>query len=61
MSSKQTVIVVDNPIEREPPVFIKFVKLKKIGLQHLPFPIKNYEFCFGHKIGCAILYLDTLD
>ena len=29
MSSKQTVIVVDHPIETEPPVFIKFVKLKK--------------------------------
>ena len=54
MSSKQTVIVVDHPIETEPPVFIKFVKLKKIGLQHLPFPIKNYEFCFGQKIGCTI-------
>ena len=55
MSGKQTVIVVDFPTETVTPVFIKFVKLKKkIGLQHLPFPIKNYEFCFGKKIGCTI-------
>ena len=61
MSSKQTVTVVDFPTETETPVFIKFVKLKKIRIQHLPFPIKNYEFRFGQKISCAVLYLDTLD
>ena len=54
MSGKQTVIVVDFPTETVTPVFIKFVKLKKIRIQHLPFPIKNYEFCFGQKIGCTI-------
>ena len=49
MSSKQTVTVVDFPTETETPVFIKFVKLKKLGLKLPPFLITNYEFCFGKK------------
>ena len=60
MSSKQTVTVVDFPTETETPVFIKFVKLKKLGLKLPPFLITIYEFCFGNKIDCTVLYLFKL-
>ena len=50
MSSKQTVIVVDHPIATKTPVFIEFVRLKKLGLKLPPFLITNYEFCFGNKM-----------